>query len=257
MPLQKHHIGWSKVRCFFQGHLEILLFNTIYYSVFVVWKKTTWNRTINQYIWQMNYSAFRTPTKSYFLPFFVHSFVKLLRVSLTTLIKHIAGNPFINVNWREIDNAATNKTWIKKKDSDGDSSHSTVEIFNVSLVYQMHPTFLHQACRCVINFNFNHTKSVCITFPQWFSVHLLLLLVVLRKQIQKPTIIWWSNHHSSMESSKGIFFPLTLNWHRTGSLWIWWCGWGQKQCKQQSQSSHYTYEKKVHLYSLHSPYIDG
>ena len=32
----------------------------------------------------------------------------------------MVGNPFINVHWREKDNAATNKAWIKKKDNDSD-----------------------------------------------------------------------------------------------------------------------------------------
>ena len=30
------------------------------------------------------------------------------------------GNPFINVRWREKDNATTKKAWIKKKDNDSD-----------------------------------------------------------------------------------------------------------------------------------------
>ena len=60
----------------------------------------------------MNYYAFKTLTKSYFLPFFD----KLLGVSLTTLIKHTVGNPFINVHRREKDNAATNITFFLEKE---------------------------------------------------------------------------------------------------------------------------------------------
>ena len=46
--------------------------------------------------------------------------ILLLGVSLTTLIKHMVGNPFINVHWIEKDNVATKRTRIKNKDKNSD-----------------------------------------------------------------------------------------------------------------------------------------
>ena len=70
----------------------------------------------------------------------------------------------------------------------------------------------------------------------------------------------WSDEATTsllMMCVRDISFPLALNMQETGLPWIWWCGRHKIQCKQQSQSSHYTNEKMVPLYSLHPSYIDG
>ena len=66
------------------------------------WKKTTWDRTINQNVWcllafkQIISSTSKRTTKT-FCCSSLFILDKLLEVSLKTLIKHMVGNPLINV----------------------------------------------------------------------------------------------------------------------------------------------------------------